>query len=305
MHIYNLKTLKFEHNSVFREFLEKSEPMWGMYFPLLYSNRKNVLWDIINGSLCVFQKGIYSKLNEYQKNWSLAFLPVPFNKAAFDECFLILNDLNKSEPVNVYNINDIDSAGAALNTHYGANFKSDGKEYIYNAHTLKGLQGAEYKKIRHYINHFEKASSPKIERYAPSMYRECLKLFNEWKERKLEESNTILYKEHTKEMFNELMMFEDMFGIVVRINGAIAAFTLGGILSDARQTATCIIRKTVPEIRGLGEYIDWNFYNYLPEKIKIVNDGDDCMSPGLAEYKMKWRPENVQPIFKAKITAIK
>ena len=237
-----------------------------MYFPLLFSNRKNVLWEIINGSLCVFQKSIYSKLNEYENNWSMAFLPTPFNKSAFDECFSILKDLNKSESVNVYNITNVNSVGAALNAHYSAKFKSDGKEYIYNACNLKSLSGADYKKIRHYINHFEKANNPKIERYTPSMYKECLKLFNDWKERKLEQGDVILYKEHTKEMFNELMMFEDMFGIVVRIDGEPAAFSLGGILSDASKTATCIIRKNVAGIRGLGEYIDWNFYNYLPEK---------------------------------------
>ncbi len=272
-----------------------------MYFPLLYSNRKRVLWTIIDGSLCVFQKSTYSKLNEYEKNWSMAFLPIPFNKEIFDKCFRILGDLNKSDFLDIYNISDIDANQSAFDTQYNVKFKSDGKEYLYNVSSSKGLAGSDYKKIRHYINHFNNAYHPKIERYTPDMYKECLKLFNDWKQRKLEDSDVVLYKEHTREMFNELRMFEDMFGIVVRIKGEPAAFTLGGILSETKQTATCIIRKSIPGIKGLGEFIDWNFYNYLPPNITAVNDGDDCLSQSLADYKMKWRPVKVNPIFKAKV----
>ncbi|VVB61395.1 Uncharacterised protein [uncultured archaeon] len=277
--------------------------MWASYFPILYSNRKNVLWKVIDNSLCVFQKSTYSKVNEYEKNWSMAFLPMPFNYKAFENCVNLLCKLNKLNSVNVHNISNTDMDAIHSKINCDATFAADGKDYIYDVSCSKSLTGPDYKKIRYYVKHFERDYSPQVEKYDPSMYKECFKLTKDWMRRKLEKDDTILYKEHTKEMLKELWMFDDMFGIAVRVKGELVAFSLGGILLENRQTGTCIIRKTVDGMKGLSEFIDWNFYNYLPQKINYVNDGDDCMSPSLADYKMKWRPAKIQPIFKGTVEA--
>lgn len=303
MHIHNLKKLELVHNAIFREYLEKSNPVWANYFPILYSNRKNVLWKVIDGSLCVFQKSTYSKLNEIDKNWSMASLPVPFNQAAFNDCVSLLCKMNKSDSVEVYNISSADANSISSEIKQKSAFVPDGKDYLYDVASSKSLNGSNYKNIRYYVRRFEKEHNPQIEKYDTSMYKECFKLTKDWISRKMEKSGTSLYKEHTKEMLKELWMFDDMFGLVVRVRDELVAFSLGGVLMEKQGIGTCIIRKTASGMNGLSEYIDWNFYNQLPEKIKSVNDGDDCMSPTLADYKSKWRPLSLQPIFKGEIKA--
>lgn len=306
MLIHNLKTLKLDDNSIFREYLERSNPVWANYFPILYSNRKNVRWKVIDSSLCVFQKNTYSKVNECEKTWSMAFLPVPFSENALNDCFGIMDGLNRQKQQKEYGINNIDGNRAILNklNNYKIEYASEGTEYLYNVNDSQTLAGSKYNKIRNRISQFERNFNPKIEKYSSDMYEECLGLFEDWKQRKTKNENVVLYKEHIEEIFRELWMFEDMFGVVVRVNGELAAFSLGGILSEEHNTATCIIRKTKSDMNGLSEYIDRKFYDYLPKNITTVNDGDDCMSPTLADYKTKWRPINVQPIFKANIASI-
>ncbi len=270
-----------------------------MYFPVLFSSRKNVLWKIIDGSLCVFQKSAYNRVNEYEKKWSLAFLPIPFNHSAFEECINILDAFNRTDRHNIHNISDSTASHVQSGIKYNIRLTPDGRDYIYDVSRSKSLAGSEYKKIRYHVAHFEKEYHPKTDSYNPEMYRECLRLFNSWKKRKLEQDNVTLYKEHTNEMLKELRMFDDMFGIVVRVNNELAAFSLGGGLIEKNQMGVCIIRKTETGMKGLSEFIDWNFYNYLPGRISTVNDGDDCFSQSLADYKSKWRPARIQPIFKA------
>ncbi len=231
----------------------------------------------------------------------MAFLPAPFNSDAFDECIDLLCKVNKSNSIEVHNISSIDMNSISKKINYDATYAADGKDYLYDASCSKNLTGSRYKKIRYYIKRCEKDYNPKIEKYDPSMYNECFKLTKDWIKRKLEKDDTVLYKEHTKGILKELWMFDDMFGIVARVKGELVAFSLGGILLENGNTGTCIIRKTADGMKGLSEFIDWNFYNPLPGNIKMVNDGDDCLSQSLAAYKMKWRPARVQPIFKARI----
>lgn len=306
-HIHNLKTLEKEDYSIFQEYLEKSDSnrTWGTYFPILHSNGKNVQWIISNESLCVYQKDTYSTEEETEKTWSMAFPPVPFNTDAIEESFEILDKLNGKKQKK-YGINNIDGNRALINTinNYKIEYIPDGAEYFYDVKKSKKLEGPAFKNIRNHISRFEHKFHPRIEEYSSNMYEECLELFDVWKQRKIKNGNGVLYKEHIEEMFRELRMFPDMFGVAVLVDDKLRAFSIGGHLSKKHNTATCIIRKTSPDMPGLSEYIDRKFYDCLPESITLVNDGDDCNDPDLANYKKKWQPIEVRPIFKANIEKI-
>ncbi|MBN2488640.1 MAG: DUF2156 domain-containing protein [Methanosarcinaceae archaeon] len=251
------------------------EKLWVYYFPVLLSNN-SVYIDRIDGATVLLIKE--------NDTWDLLIPPLGnCSNGTFENIFNYLKELNRNCKGAILNctssfIEKLDPEQYTV--------KLDCWDYIYDKKEQLSLGGKKFSEIRNHINYFQKHNNYTVSPYSPEDYDECDHLFNGWRDKK--QSNGTVIDEHIAQMFQNLCLFHDMFGIVVRVDGKLVGFSIGGLLQP--NEAICIIRKTNFSYRGLSEFIDHCFYRHIPESVNLVNDGDDLNSESLRLYKMKWKP---------------
>ena len=251
------------------------EKLWVYYFPVLLSNN-SVYVDRIDGVTVLILKE--------NGTWDLLIPPLGnYSNGTLENIFNYLKELNSSTDGAILNCTGsfIQKLDPDRYT-----FKLDCWDYIYDKKEQLALCGKKFSEIRNHINNFQKNNNYTVSSYSSEDYEECDRLFNGWKDKK--QGNGTVMDEHIAQMFQNLCLFPDMFGIVVRVDGKLVGFSIGGLLQP--DEAICIIRKTDYRYRGLSEFIDHCFYRHIPERVNLVNDGDDLNSESLKLYKMKWKP---------------
>jgi hypothetical protein len=251
------------------------EKLWVYYYPVLLSNN-SVYVDSIEGATVLLLKE--------NSNWDLFIQPLgDYSNGTLETVFNYLRELNGNNNGAILNC----TAPFVKNLDPELyDVQSECWDYIYEKHEQLALCGKKFSVIRNHINYFMKHYTYVISAYSPEDYAECDCLFNGWKAKK--EANILVKDEHIAQLFQNLCLFPDMFGIVVRVEGRVVGFSIGGLVTPYE--AICIIRKTDNQYKGLSEFIDHHFYRCLPETVAVVNDGDDLNSESLRQYKMKWCP---------------
>lgn len=182
-------------------------------------------------------------------------------------------------------------------------------DYIYLTEDLIDLEGNNYHTKRNEINKFKK-SYPDIviEALDPKIHTDLvLELLNNWIANRLKympKDRTELFLDGiSHERFaikRALKYFEklDLIGIVLRINGKVAGFTIGEKLNN--HTASILIEKTDFEILESAQYIFREFCKILQKEYhcKYINVGDDMGFENLKKVKISYRPykllQNIQ-----------
>lgn len=255
------------------------DKLWVYYPPVLLSN-DSIFIDRIEDSTILLVKE--------NNNWNLIIQPLgKCINGTLEKIFDYLKEQNGNNEGLIYNcttsfVNNLDPEKYSIKVECG--------DYIYNKEEQMGLCGKKFSEIRNHINYFKHHYKYTITAYTSDDYEECYGLFNGWKAKK--EANIPVKDEYMAQLFQNLCLFPDMFGIVVRVDGKLAGFSLGGILLS--NEAICIIRKTDYQYKGLSEFIDHEFYKWVPENVTFVNDGDDLESESLRKYKMKWFPSELR-----------
>lgn len=251
------------------------EKLWVYYFPILLSYN-SVYVDRIGGATLLLMKE--------NSNWDLFIQPLgDCSSGTLETVFNYLRELNGNNKGAILNCTTTFIKGLDPEQY---DLQPDCWDYIYEKHEQITICGKKFSEIRNHINYFMKHYNYTISAYSPEDYEECDRLFNGWKEKK--QAHILVKDEHIAQMFQNLCLFPDMFGIVVRVDGRVVGFSIGGLL--APDEAVCIIRKTDYQYKGLSEFIDHHFYRCIPENVVFVNDGDDLNLESLRQYKMKWFP---------------
>ena len=255
------------------------EKLWVYYFPVLLSYNSVYVDNIEGTTLLLFKEN---------GNWDLFIQPLgEGSNGTLENVFNHLRELNGNNKGVILNC----TAPFVKNLNRELyDIQPDCWDYIYEKREQLNLSGKKFSEIRNHINYFMKHYNYSISAYSPEDYEECDRLFNGWKEKK--QADNLVKDEHIAQLFQNLYLFADMFGIVVRVNGRVVGFSIGGLL--APDEAICIIRKTDYKCKGLSEFIDHHFYRCVPESVTFVNDGDDLNSKSLRQYKMKWCPVGVR-----------
>lgn len=271
-----MKKLTLQEKEIIQPMLQAlPERLWVYYFPVLLSN--NALYiDCIEGATVLLLKE-----NDI---WDLFIQPLgDHSNRTLEAVFDYLRELNGNNNGHIFNctahfIKDLDPKLYDI--------QPDCWDYIYDKNEQMTLCGKKFSEIRNYINYFRKHYNYTVSAYFPEYYEECDRLFNGWKAKK--QANILVKDEHIAQLFQNLCLFHDMFGVVVRVDEQLVGFSIGGLLAPGE--AICIIRKTNYQYKGLSEFIDHHFYGCVPESVTVVNDGDDLNSESLRQYKMKWGP---------------
>lgn len=162
-------------------------------------------------------------------------------------------------------------------------------DYIYSMESLRDLSGKKLHAKRNHIHQFmaQYGDSYEYVTITPDMADECIDVYNEWYSEKDPEDRDIT------ELFaiKTLLKYMDELGIRgggIRIDGTLAAFTLGQKLNDSM--ALVHIEKADSRIVGLYTVINNLFVKNALGDVTHVNREEDMGLEGLRKAKLSYYP---------------
>lgn len=184
---------------------------------------------------------------------------------------------------------------AAAGRPYDCRHDRDNDDYIYLREQLCGLGGRRmHQKKNHYnyfVNHYQFECLPLTRTLVP----ELLNVQESWLATKEERNVPIGHLENEVESVHELLRhFEELkqLGLAIRIDGRIAGFTMGEVLSP--DTVLVHLEKADYEIRGLFVALSSHFCRTLPPGIVYINREQDLGLPGLRRSKESLKPDHLR-----------
>ena len=172
-------------------------------------------------------------------------------------------------------------------------------EYIYLSERLATLRGRSLQSKRNNINYLSKNFEWKYEKMDDLHIEDCQALEQAWNKAQEIAPGSDLESESRVVMrcfkyYKEL----DIVGGVIRLNGAVSAFSFGCRLNS--DTFLMLFEKAYPNIRGLYSAMDQQFVFHNAVPYTYVNKEEDCGDLGLRNAKMQYHPDVLQKIYRAR-----
>lgn len=198
----------------------------------------------------------------------------------------------RKEPFKLYNVTE--KHFEQLNEWYPDEFEiayvRDIADYIYETEKLATLAGKKLHGKRNHINKFKKTYPDwSYEPLCDENMEECFQMALKWRNANGCEEDP----EKNAEMcvtLNALRLYREMnqVGGVLRVNGEVAAFTIGERMCE--DTFVVHIEKAFAEIDGAYPMINQQFVQHECMAYKYINREDDAGSEGLRKAKLSYRP---------------
>ena len=251
-------------------------------------------WIVIEDCLCIFFK---DKIGCF-----LYLAPLGNNKPqVLERVFKVLDNFNQNKEIS--RIENIEEKDAPFYQNLGFDCQIKSYDYLCARYDLVNLEGNKFKSKRSCLNYFIKHNKFEYLPFSPECRHNCLKLYNRWRQERKVNNQEPLYCGMLDDTLNSLTtMLEgyrdlDIVGRVVKIDGAIKAFTFGFKLNSG---TFCILYETADlSIKGLAQFIFRSFCSEL-ENYKYINIMDDSGLEGLKRVKLSYRPLRLNPAYIAK-----
>lgn len=167
-------------------------------------------------------------------------------------------------------------------------YDESNSEYVYNTKDLLELAGKRYHGKRNHINSFLRAYYPAVADYVPKYRQECLALQDAWaKYRDVDPRDVAEEHESIRRVVDHYETL-GMKGMVVLLDGRVAAFTFGERLTP--DTALIHIEKAMPDVNGLYTYINQQFIQRCWTDTRYINREEDMGVPGIRQAKRSYHP---------------
>ena len=174
----------------------------------------------------------------------------------------------------------------------------DSWDYVYLRSDLELLKGRKYSKKRNHLNYFYENTPFTYEHIRQEHADELSDALDDFSRRK-EEKGAIdpLVQEEIDTIKKILPQIEAIgfFGGLIRIDGAVKAFTLA--YPHTRDSVEVTVEKADDSIRGLYQAINREFVASLPEEILYINREEDMGIEGLRQAKMSYHPHILQELY--------
>ncbi|MCC2253786.1 phosphatidylglycerol lysyltransferase domain-containing protein [Ruminococcus sp. CLA-AA-H200] len=173
---------------------------------------------------------------------------------------------------------------------FSIEYNRDYADYVYETEKLATLAGKKLHGKRNHINKFMKLYPDwSYETLSDDNVEECFQMALQWRNDNGCEDDP----EKNAEMcvaLNSLRLYKElgMTGGVLRVNGKIAAFTVGEPLCD--DTFVVHIEKAYADVEGAYPMINQQFVQHECMNYKYVNREDDTGAEGLRKAKLSYRP---------------
>ena len=179
-----------------------------------------------------------------------------------------------------------------FSSEYTVEHDRDLDDYLYTPEKLIGLHGKHLQAKRNHISQFEKGYTFTVEKLNRASERECIEMDNHW---------TALHEEFSQEVQEEKMAIVNSFkfwdeldlkGLALRIDGKIAAFTIGEIVRDGKEA---IVHFEKGDINYMGIYAAINnlFCKEYLENVTYIDRQEDVGIEGLRKSKLSYHPDTM------------
>lgn len=170
----------------------------------------------------------------------------------------------------------------------------DSFDYLYSVEDLAELKGRRFQKKRNHLNRFLQTHPNAVtEQITGENTPEVEKMVENWYSlRLLEDPSQDFHMERAaiKKAFRYRRELE-LEGLLLRVDGQIAAMTLGSRLSDS--TYDIHFEKALDHFDGVYAAINRSFARYIRDsypEIRLLNREDDMGLEGLRKAKMSYNP---------------
>lgn len=165
----------------------------------------------------------------------------------------------------------------------------DSYDYLYLREELATLPGSRFHKKKNRISYFTNRHEFIVATYSSEYQKGCLELLEMWLQSSKNDSGASLLLEvaATSEALTSAQTL-GLEGVVVIVNGTVAAFTLGERLNS--DTAVCHFEKADPFKEGLYQLVNREFARLLFQECRYVNREQDLGSAGLRSAKLSYHP---------------
>jgi hypothetical protein len=198
----------------------------------------------------------------------------------------------KKEPFQLYNVTAENFAQLEewFPGKFQIEYQRDLADYVYEREKMATLAGKKLHSKRNHINRF-KSIYPNwsYEPLTQENQEECFQMALKWRNQNGCEED----QEKNKEMcvaLNSLRLFEELGqrGGVLRINGKIAAFSIGEPI--CQDTFVVHIEKAFSQVDGAYAMINQQFVMHECQGYKYINREEDTGAEGLRKAKLSYRP---------------
>lgn len=176
----------------------------------------------------------------------------------------------------------------------------DAFDYLYLRDELASLPGNRFHKKKNRINYFSSRHDFEVSIYSDQYRQGCLTLLDTWRNVAANEENRSLLLE--VEATSEALCLSGelgLEGIVIKVEGAVAAFALGEQLN--RETAVCHFEKADPFMEGLPQLVNREFARLLFSNCRFLNREQDLGEPGLRNAKLSYHPVELVKKYRAAV----
>lgn len=175
----------------------------------------------------------------------------------------------------------------------------DAFDYLHLRQELAELPGNRFHKKKNRINYFAARHSFSVEVYGAVHREGCLALLREWS-RVRDGINSPSLELETKAAAEALALTDrlGLQGVVVLVEGRVAAFALGELLN--RDTAVCHFEKSDPFLEGVTQLVDREFNRLLFTDCTWTNREQDLGEPGLRAAKLSYHPVELVKKYRAR-----
>ncbi|MDO4311807.1 MAG: phosphatidylglycerol lysyltransferase domain-containing protein [Eubacteriales bacterium] len=251
----------------------------------LWARFYNVTFAVVEGAL-VFK-------SENEDKFDFAFpAGEPENvKRAID--VLMEYSRERNVPFEMYNVTPDNFA--CIDQWYPGRFQveynEDYADYVYESEKLATLSGKKLHGKRNHINKFKSVYEDRwsYEPITKDNLEDCFQMALKWRNENGCEDD----EEKNAEIcvtLNSLRLFEELelIGGILRVDGAIAAFTIGEPICG--DTFVVHIEKAFADIDGAYTMINQQFVQHACMDYKYVNREEDTGAEGLRKAKRSYRP---------------
>lgn len=165
----------------------------------------------------------------------------------------------------------------------------DSFDYLYLREELATLPGSRFHKKKNRISYFTSRHDYSVAIFSKEHTDGCMILLDKWFHSSGNQAGPSLVME--AEATSEALRFAEelgLEGVVVFVNGAVAAFSLGERLNQ--DTAVCHFEKANPFMEGLNQLLNREFARLLFQDCRYLNREQDLGDMGLRNAKLSYHP---------------
>lgn len=165
----------------------------------------------------------------------------------------------------------------------------DSFDYLYLREELATLPGNRFHKKKNRINYFTSRHDYQVSIFTDQDRPGCLDLLKIWGKAAVYETGSSLELELDATAEAIALAGElGLEGVVIRVDGSVAAFALGERLNQ--ETAVSHFEKSNPFMEGLPQLINREFANLLFTDCRVLNREQDLGKAGLRQAKLSYHP---------------